>query len=262
MKKIYKREREREKVEGEFLLKKFNTSLTPLLKKKKVFFQKLKKYIFNPSLILQRIKYEFIKSNIEIDWEERTKNLQTSAVLSKKYNKSEYKKIDSIQKKILYKILKSKIKKNYKILDFGCGAGRFSDFFTKGLKAQYFGVDSSISLLKFKKEQKNQKFMHLTNFLNNQKYAKFFDVVFIFTVLGGIPNKKINVTKEIIYKTIKNSGFLFFVELVKETTLEGPWRYRTINFYKTLFKEFKINSNFYFLQDNDEYRIFFGKKNL
>jgi 2-polyprenyl-3-methyl-5-hydroxy-6-metoxy-1,4-benzoquinol methylase len=247
--------------ERQFLLKKFNTSLTPLLEKeKKSIFQKLKKYTFNPLLALQKIKCEFIKSNIEIDWEERTKICKTSAVLSKKYNKSEYKRIDSTQKKILYKILKSKIKKNYKILDFGCGAGRFSDFFTKDLKAKYFGVDSSISLLKFKKNKKNQKFMHLTNFSNNQKYAKFFDVVFIFTVLGGIPNKKINAAKEIIYKTIKNNGFLFFVELVRQTTLEGAWRYRTINFYKTLFKKFKIDSNYYFLQDNNEYRIFFGKK--
>jgi len=250
------RERERQ-----FLLKNFNTSLTPLLKKKeKSFFFKIKKYIFNPLLVLQRIKYEFVKSNVEIDWEERTKIFKTSAVLSKKYNKSEYNRIDSIQKKILYKILKSKIKKNYKILDLGCGAGRFSSFFTKVLKMQYFGVDSSISLLKFTKNKKNQKFMYLTNFLNNQKYTKFFDVVFIFTVLGGIPNKKINTTKEIIYKTIKNNGLLFFVELVRETTLEGAWRYRTINFYKTLFKRFKINSNFYFLQDNNEYRIFFGRK--
>jgi SAM-dependent methyltransferase len=254
------RERERERA---FLLKKFNTSLTPLLKKeKKGFFFKIKKYIFNPLLVLQRIKYEFVKSNIEIDWEERTKICKISAVLSKKYNKSEYKKIDSIQKKILYKILKSKIKKNYKILDFGCGAGRFSDFFTKGLKAQYFGVDSSISLLKFKRNRKHQKFIHLKNFLHNSKYEKFFDVVFIFTVLGGIPNKKINATKEIIYKAIKNNGFLFFVELVKEATVEGAWRYRTINFYKTLFKNFKIDSNFYFLQDNNEYRIFFGRKIL
>jgi len=247
--------------ERQFLLKNFNTSLTPLLKKKeKSFFFKIKKYIFNPLLVLQRIKYEFVKSNVEIDWEERTKIFKTSAVLSKKYNKSEYNRIDSIQKKILYKILKSKIKKNYKILDLGCGAGRFSSFFTKVLKTQYFGVDSSISLLKFTKNKKNQKFMYLTNFLNNQKYTKFFDVVFIFTVLGGIPNKKINTTKEIIYKTIKNNGLLFFVELVRETTLEGAWRYRTINFYKTLFKRFKINSNFYFLQDNNEYRIFFGRK--
>jgi len=247
--------------ERQFLLKNFNTSLTPLLKKKeKSFFFKIKKYIFNPLLVLQRIKYEFVKSNVEIDWEERTKIFKTSAVLSKKYNKSEYNRIDSIQKKILYKILKSKIKKNYKILDLGCGAGRFSSFFTKVLKMQYFGVDSSISLLKFTKNKKNQKFMYLTNFLNNQKYTKFFDVVFIFTVLGGIPNKKINTTKEIIYKTIKNNGLLFFVELVRETTLEGAWRYRTINFYKTLFKRFKINSNFYFLQDNNEYRIFFGRK--
>lgn len=135
----------------------------------------------------------------------------------------------------MYKILKTKIKKDYKILDLGCGAGRFSNFFTKGFKARYFGVDSSISLLKFKKNKKNQKFKELKFFLNNKKYAKFFDVVFIFTVLGGIPNKKINATKKIIYETIKNSGFLFFVELVRETTLEGAWRYRTISFYKTLF---------------------------
>lgn len=102
--------------------------------------------------------------------------------------------------------------------------------------------------------------MHLTNFLNNQNMQNFFDVIFIFTVLGGIPNKKINATKEIICKAIKNNGFLFFVELVRETTLEGAWRYRTINFYKTLFKEFKIDSNYYFLQDNNEYRIFLEKK--
>jgi SAM-dependent methyltransferase len=245
--------------EREFLLKKFNTSFTPLLKKKNFFF-KIKKYIFNPLLIFKRIKYEFVKSNIIIDWEERTKVYKTSAVFGKKYNKSEYKKIDSIQKKILYKILKSKIKKNYKILDFGCGTGRFSTFFSKILKARYFGVDNSISLLKFTKNKKNQKFMHITDFLNNKEYEKSFDFIFIFAVLGGIPNKKINKTKEIIYKTIKDSGFLFFVELVRKTTVEGFWRYRTINFYKTLFKEFKLDSNYYFLQDNDDYRIFFGKK--
>lgn len=252
------RKKEREGEEKQFLLKKFNTSLTHL--KKKNFFFKIKKYIFNPLLVLQRIKYEFVKSNIEIDWEERTKICKTSAVLSKKYSKSEYNRINNIHKKILYKILKLKIKKNYKILDLGCGAGRFSNFFTKDLKAQYFGVDTSLSLLKFKRNKKNQKFMHLTNFLDNKEYTKFFDVIFIFTVLGGITNKKINETKEIIYKTIKNKGFVFFVELVRESTLEGAWRYRTINFYKTLFEKFKLNSNYYFLQDNDEYRIFFGNK--
>ena len=249
------------KEETQFLLKKFNTSYLYSFKKKKTFF-KIKKYIFNPLLVLQRIKFEFLKPNIEVDWTELTKTCRTSAVFGWKYSKAEYNKINNIHKKILYKVLKFKIKKNYKILDLGCGTGRFADYFTKNFKAKYFGIDNSLSMLKFTKNKKNQEFIHLENFLDNKKYTKFFDVIFIFSVLGGIPNKKLNDTKQIIYKTIKNNGFLFFVEIVKETTLEGAWRYRTINFYKTLFKEFQINSNFYFLQDNDDYRIFFGKKFL
>ena len=91
--------------------------------------QKILKYIKNPSKILPRIFWEFKKYNVELDWNERAKHMGNSSVFGNLIDVEEQKNITNIHKKILSKCLKEKIQKGSKILDFGCGYGRFSNFF-------------------------------------------------------------------------------------------------------------------------------------
>ena len=59
--------------------------------------------------------------------------------------KSHYlsKKITDIHEKILLKCLNGNIELGSNVLDFGCGYGRFSDFFVKKFNCNYIGVENN-----------------------------------------------------------------------------------------------------------------------
>ena len=117
-------------ISNKICLENFKTSLTDLVNThKKSNFQKIIKYIKNPLNILPRILYEFKKYKSEIDWNERSEKMGNSSVYGNLIDEEEQKKITDIHRKILLKCLDGKISKGSKVLDFGCGYGRFSDFF-------------------------------------------------------------------------------------------------------------------------------------
>lgn len=87
-----------------------------------------------------------------------------------------------------FTILEKYINKGEKILDLGCGNGRFSEIV--GSKADYYGVDVSEKLIEIaKKKYPNGKFAVseplVLPFENN-----FFDKIFCLAVLHHIPSKK------------------------------------------------------------------------
>jgi SAM-dependent methyltransferase len=192
--------------------------------------------------------------------EKRFSKMGISAVFSTNFSKREREKITKIHEKIIFKILKKKLKKRSKVLDFGCGYGRFSNFFVKKFSSFYFGVERSKSLLKNLKNEKKKKFLDYSNFVKSRKFKEYFDLCFVFSVLGGYPKNKIKKYVKILKNSIKPNGLIFFVETISDIDIEGEWRFRTINFYKSLFSDFKISSEFYFLEDGRNRRIFWGKK--
>jgi len=244
------------------LLKNYKTSLSKIetQNKEKIFTRALK-FLYEPSKIFKKLKYEIVEKRIiECDTEERFSKMGISAVFHRNFNKKEREKITNVQKKIIFQILKKKLKKESKVLDFGCGYGRFSNFFVKRFSSFYFGVEKSKSLLKTLKNEKKKKFLSYSNFVKNKKFKGYFDLCFVVGVLGGMPKNKIKKYIKILKNSIKPNGLIFFIEIISDREIEGVWRLRTINFYKSLFSDFKILSEFYFIEDGRNKGIFLGKK--
>ena len=97
---------------------------------------------------------------------------------------------------------------NDKILDLGCGNGRYFRFFNKK-KAEYFGVDSSPRLIKIAKRKYPQGRFLVEDALNLSFPNTFFDKVYSIAVFHQIPSKELRtqLLKE-IKRVLKEKGLL------------------------------------------------------
>ena len=96
--------------------------------KNSIFFR-LAKLLLKPKKLFRKIiNYKYNLSKIKkIDWGKRSKSLGKYSVIDSQTPKNEFNYVTKLQKKFLMDSLKNFITGNEKkILDFGCGAGRFS----------------------------------------------------------------------------------------------------------------------------------------
>lgn len=101
--------------------------------------------------------------------------------------------------------LKKYIKRGEKVLDLGCGNGRFSELFKD---IDYEGCDNSGELIQIaKKRYKGKKFFNCDIFELNFKNK--YDKIFCLAVFHHIPTEKLRLKAlENIYNAIKPGGFL------------------------------------------------------
>ena len=116
-------------------------------------------------------------------------------------------------------------------------------------------------MLKLTKNTFNVKFIHEKQFIRNKIYKNnYFDLVFLFSVLGGIPNNKIKDVAKILIDSLKFNGLIFFIEQTGSKNLEGIWRTRTLENYYKLFNKVNLKSSNYFIEDGYSFSIFEGIK--
>lgn len=152
--------------------------------------------------------YYFI-FDTEKNWDNEVKKLGKNSVISYDVNSKKRKLITKAYIKFTFPILEKIIKKNknkkFSILDFGCGYGRFSYELTNYFRPkEVIGVDVSKEILKFTKNNNINKFYQLNDFINIKKYQKeYFDIIFIFGVMGGIKNRNIDFYFQYFFKILK-----------------------------------------------------------
>jgi len=233
--------------------------------KNSIFFR-LAKLLLKPKKLFRKIinyKYNLFKIK-KIDWGKRSKSLGKYSVIDSQTPKNEFNYVTKLQKKFLMDSLKNFITGNEKkILDFGCGAGRFSSGLEKLSKnCKVLGVDTEKNLIDIAKKSKKVRYLHIKS-LKDIKGK--FDIIFIANVLGGIEAKKLSLISYFIYKSLKNKGILLLNENTSETNMPKKeifkeWTSRNEEFYLKLFS--KIN-----LKKVDSYKyiqstcsIFIGRK--
>ncbi len=103
--------------------------------------------------------------------------------------------------------------KSKKILDYGCGSGKFSEYLSQ-LGAEVVGIDISTSQLDIAKRIKNKNIVYLLDNDNriNSVYINYFDKAVLIFVLCEISSKKIiiEVLKR-VHKLLKPSGELIIL---------------------------------------------------
>ncbi len=122
-----------------------------------------------------------------------------------------------------------------KVLDIGCGNGRFFNF-VKG-KASYFGIDSSIELIKIAKNKYPEATFQVANGLALPFPDNYFDKVYCLAVFQHIPSQKLReqFLKE-AKRVLKPKGLLFL-------TVWNLWRWPNIGVLikNTVLRVFKIS---------------------
>ena len=244
------------------LLENFKTSLSKLnTNSKSITSEKLIKYVKNPVKIFPRIIWEFKKHFKEMDWEKRSEEMGNSSVFGNQISVAEQEKITNIHQNILYKILEGNLEKGSKVIDFGCGYGRFSDFFVNKFNCDYTGIESTQFFLNKLENKKDKKFLSFDYLKNDMELNDYFDLLFVFAVFGGFKKRKASDIFEILEKKVKPNGKIFVIEAISQKDTEDEWSFRTENYYRELFKNFDVSTKFYFLEDEKFNQIFYGKKN-
>ena len=92
-----------------------------------------------------------------------------------------------------FKSLKDYFQDGEKVLDLGCGNGRFFELFQDEAekKVQYFGVDNSPKLLEMAKQRHPQAQFILTDGLNLPFAENFFDKILCIAVLHHLPGDEL-----------------------------------------------------------------------
>jgi ubiquinone/menaquinone biosynthesis C-methylase UbiE len=102
-----------------------------------------------------------------------------------------------------------KIKQGDKILDLGCGSGRFYPLAIKK-QADYYGIDLSNEMIEIARKKYPQGWFFVGNGLYVCFEDGFFDKIYAIAVLHHIPSKKMRLEflKE-INRALKEKGLLF-----------------------------------------------------
>jgi len=153
------------------------------------------------------------------------------------------------------KFLFDNIKRGNKILDLGCGNGRFYQFL-KDKDIDYIGIDSSLRLIEKAKERYPDVDFRAADALNLPFSDNSFDKVFSIAVLHHIPSKefRLKFLRE-AKRVLKNKGTLIltvwklrrkeewllffkytFLKLIDKSKLDfkdilKPWGNKTLRYY-------------------------------
>ncbi len=221
--------------------------------------------LFNPLKLFSKLKnfHKRKKNSSKINWEERVNNFGKYSVLDTQTPKNEFNYVTNLQKKILLGNLRNYLTgKEKRLLDFGCGAGRFSKDLSKLNKnLTVIAMDKEKKLIKLARSSKKIKFIHLKK-LKQIKYK--FDVIFIANVLGGIKLNELKKITSYLKSKLRKNGIIILNENVDrkysgEKNFEY-WISRSENFYKNLFKDLSLKKvdEYKYLQNITS--VFIGKK--
>lgn len=174
-------------------------------------------------------------------WEERARKYGALSVLNLGHSPDEMRRIKDIQIKAIFPLLKKKLTGDEKkLLDFGCGPGRFSGELAKATHCSVIAVDPVQYLLDLAPENDNVQY----KLMNNGQIPadnESFDIIWICLVLGGIVNKKqLNGAIKELNRVAKKGCLLLLIENTSDKKDILSWRYRRVQDYIGLFKNFDL----------------------
>lgn len=128
-------------------------------------------------------------------------------------------------------VLNLYLKKDFKILDYGCGYGRISNELYSMGYTDIKGADTSVELLKRGKQLYPQlNFVHINQIDELNKFTTDFDTVILFAVLTCIPGN--DGQKELInmlYNRLKKGGLIYISDYYLQTDRYEVKNYTTLN---------------------------------
>jgi len=199
----------------------------------------------------------------EKHWDERFKKHGQNAVLNLNTPESQRIAIFENQKKLIKKYLISNIANNTDLwlLDFGCGSGRFSYFFSNEININVVGCDISQEAINFTRNRDKVSFVKINQGEIPVSPNTKWDIIFSCLCFGGIKNKELQNTINKMYNSLNKGGVIFFIE--NTSNLFGTsWIFRSEKVYKKMFSKFSVKVHDNYFDNNEKITVFSATKEI
>lgn len=209
--------------------------------------------------MLQIIKRHILGKPKVIDWDSRVNELGAYSVIDTRHMPDEYEYVTKRQKEILYPYFLSRLNGNERsVLDFGCGAGRFTADLAEIINGEAIGTDVTQRLINICPAHKNVSYICSERFFEENKLT--FDAIWVSLVFGGLPDNELSVLAKKIEAALAENGLFFLVESTGEKYLEGLWRIRTRAQLISQFPSIQLQHIGTYYDASQEIAIFAGRK--
>lgn len=169
-------------------------------------------------------------------WKKRVRRYGRRAVLNIAYTNEEYERVTHREKVAFFPFLRKMLRGDEKtVLDFGCGAGRFSVDLARVVGGDCIGVDPVPELLDMAPRSRRVEYLLLKDGEIPLADGSV-DVVWISLVLSCVtsPQELGKVARE-IGRVLKDDGLLFMIENTTDRPDLPYCKYRPPEFYQVLF---------------------------
>jgi len=197
-------------------------------------------------------------------WTERTHAFGARCVVNLSYNSVEFTEVTQRQRESIFPLLQTALNGGEeKLLDFGCGPGRFSGDLAKLTGARVLGFDVCEDLIRLAPAGDNVEFRASASQDFFQSNTGKFDIVWVCLVLGGIPDSVLFPLADDLTQILNKGGLLFLVEHTSESKVGNNfWRFRSVDTYKALFPTIGLDVVGSYLDFGEEVSILSGRRRV
>ncbi len=215
--------------------------------------------------IIRKVRSLFSKKSLfgEKHWDERFKKYGQNAVLNLNSPEDQRALIFENQKKLIKKYLISDFEFNERswLLDFGCGVGRFSYFFSNEFNINVVGCDISQVAINFTSNRDKVSFVKINQGEIPKCPNNRWDIIFSCLCFGGIKNKELQNTINNMYNSLNQGGIVFFIENTSNL-FSTSWIFRSESVYKKMFSKFSVKVHDSYFDNNEKITVFSALKEI
>lgn len=213
--------------------------------------RRIKHFVFRNRRCLSPIEY----------WHWRARKYGRRSVFDLGHSEDELESITELQKTIAFPLLKKLLNgSEQRILDFGCGTGRFTRDLAEIIQGRAVGIDPIARLFQMAPATPNVKYLSMHE--GQIPLADLtIDVVWICLVLGGIVDDRIleRSVRE-VNRVLKPDGLLFLIENTAEEEDADYWKFRSVDTYQSLFKLVQLQQLTSYIDMGQPISIMAGRK--
>jgi SAM-dependent methyltransferase len=169
-------------------------------------------------------------------WDQHAERYGVRAVVNVGHPADQFAAVTEKQKQLLLPLFRERLRGDEtRLLDFGCGPGRFTADLARLATARAVGLDPTARLLSLAPGNASVSYVRARG-TGIPAASGSFDAVWVCQVLGGIlADRDLAASAAEIRRVLKPGGLLFVVENTSDKPDAAHWRYRSVPFYRRLF---------------------------
>lgn len=181
-------------------------------------------------------------------------------MLDLRHRDAEVDAVTATQAALLFPLLQKCLEPGDKrVLDFGCGPGRFTPLLAQLVDGSALGVDPVEQYFEMAPRAANVEYRPLRGGIDAPDGS--FDVVWICVVLGGIVSRReLERAVREIERVLRPGGLLFLVENTSDTHDGYYWKYRSVDDYRRLFPSVALAAISEYVDIDQRMSVLAGRK--